>query len=133
MPTSNLCHAFSAINCKGYVLTQLAIYQLLSTARSLVGHYHQSNPAFKTFCKIQSQLDLPEHELIEDLSTTWKSSYYMLERLVEQKKAITAVNTECQPPAELRTRQWNLAEKVIKLLKVFEEATREVSGEYASV
>ena len=57
----------------------------------------------------------------------------MLERLVEQKKAIIAANTECQPPAELRTQQWNLAEKVIKLLKMFEEATREVSGEYASV
>ena len=57
----------------------------------------------------------------------------MLERLVEQKKAITAANTECQPPAELRTQQWNLAERVIKLLKVFEEAIREVNGEYASV
>ena len=30
------------------------------------------------------------------------------------------------------TQQWLLAEKVIKLLKIFEEATREVSGEYAS-
>ena len=57
----------------------------------------------------------------------------MLERLVEQKNAIVAANTECQPPAELHTQQWNPAEKVIKLLKVFEEATHEVSGEYASV
>ena len=56
----------------------------------------------------------------------------MLERLVEQRKAITAANTECQPPAELNTQQWLLTEKVIKLLRVFEEATREVSGEYAS-
>ena len=57
----------------------------------------------------------------------------MLERLVEQKKAITAANTECQPPAKLHTQQWNLAEKVTKQLKVFEEATGEVSGDYASV
>ena len=56
----------------------------------------------------------------------------MLERLVEQRKAITAANSECQPPAELNTQQWLLTEKVIKLLRVFEEATREVSGEYAS-
>ena len=56
----------------------------------------------------------------------------MLERFVEQKGAITVVNTECQPPAKLRTQQWNLAEKVIILLKVFEEATHEVSGDYAS-
>ena len=40
----------------------------------------------------------------------------MLESFVEQNKAITAANTECQPPAELHTNQWNQAEKVIKLL-----------------
>ena len=56
----------------------------------------------------------------------------MLQRLVEQKKAITAANTECHPPVELQTQQWTLAEKVVKLLKVFEEATREVSGDYSS-
>ena len=56
----------------------------------------------------------------------------MPERLVEQKKVITAANTECQPPAKLHTQQWNLAEKVIILLKVFEEATHKVSGDYAS-
>ena len=56
----------------------------------------------------------------------------MLERLVEQKKAIIASNAECQPPTELRSYQWVLAEKVVKLLKVFEEATREISGEYSS-
>jgi len=56
----------------------------------------------------------------------------MLERLFEQKKAITASNTECQPPAELQAHQWILAEKVVKLLKVFEEATREISGDYSS-
>ena len=56
----------------------------------------------------------------------------MLERFVEQKKAITASDTECQPPTELRAQQWILAEKVAKLLKVFEEAIREISGDYSS-
>ena len=56
----------------------------------------------------------------------------MLERLLEQKKAITASSAECQPPTELRSHKWALAEKVVKLLKVFEEATREISGEYCS-
>ena len=55
----------------------------------------------------------------------------MLESLVEQKKAITPANTECQPPGELHIQQWSLAEKVIKLPKVLEDATRKVSGEYA--
>lgn len=96
---------------KDGVLTQPAVQQLSSTARSLVGHYHQSNPAF-----LQNSI-LAEHVLIQVVSTSWNNS------LVEQKKTITAANTECQPPTELCTQQWNLAEKVIKLLKVFEEAT----------
>ena len=57
----------------------------------------------------------------------------MLERLIEQRRVITVANTECQPPTELRAQQWLLAEKVVLLLKVFEEATRESSGDYASV
>ena len=61
---------------------------------------------------MRSQLNLPDHVLIQDVTMRWNSSYYMLERLVEQRKAIKA---ECHPPAELNTQQWLLAEKVIKL------------------
>ena len=124
---SCLAHSLQLI-IKDGVLMQPAVQQLLNTARSLVGHYHRSNVAFQTFRQIQSQLKLPEHVLIEDVSTRWNSSYYMLQRLVEQKKA---ANTECHPPVELQTQQWTLAEKVVKLLKVFEEATHEVSGDYS--
>ena len=70
---------------------------------------------------------------IQDVSNRWNSSYYMLQRLLEQKKAITTANTECHPPFELQTQQWILAEKIVKLLKMFEKATREVSGDYSSV
>lgn len=126
-----LAHSLQLI-IKDGVLLQPAVVQLLNCARSLVGHYHRSNVAFNTFRQIQSQLNLPGHVLIQDVATHWNSSYYMLDRILEQKKAITASNAECQPPTELRSQQWVLAEKVVKLLKVFEEATREISGEYSS-
>ena len=87
---------------------------------------------FKTFKNIQQQLSLPDHCLIQDVPTRWNSSYYMLERLIEQRRAITVAITECQPPTELRAQQWLLAEKVVLLLKIFEEATRESSSDYAS-
>ena len=57
---------------------------------------------------------------------------YMLERLLEQKTAITASNAECQLPTKLCTQQWVLVEEVVKLLKVFKEAAREISSEYSS-
>ena len=47
-------------------------------------------------------------------------------------QAITAANVELDVPVELRSADWVLAEKVVKILKVFEEATREASGSNAS-
>ena len=108
-----LVHALQLI-IKDGVLLQQSVVQLLSCARSLVGHYHRSNVALNTFRQIQAQLNLQQHVLIQDVPTMWNSSYYMLERLVEQKKAITASDTECEPLTELRAQQWILAEKVVK-------------------
>lgn len=57
----------------------------------------------------------------------------MLQRLLEQKRAITVASSECtSAPTEIKAQQWTLAEKVVQLLAVFEEATREASGDYAS-
>ena len=55
------------------------------------------------------------------------------ERLVEQRKAITAASVELDVPVELHASHWVLAEKVVKVLQVYEEATREASGDYASL
>ena len=55
----------------------------------------------------------------------------MLDRLLEQRQAITAANVELDVPVELRSADRVLAEKVVKILNVFEEATREASGSNA--
>ena len=73
---SYLAHSLQLI-IKDGVLMQPAVQQLLNTAsrRSLVGHYHHSNVAFQTSYQIQSQLKLPEHMLIQDVSTRWNSQH----------------------------------------------------------
>jgi len=53
----------------------------------------------------------------------------MLKRLVEQRKAVRAANAEANESFDLTPFQWNLAEKVIKLLQSFEEATEDISNE----
>ena len=58
--TSLPCLAYTLqLIIKDGVLLQLAVVQLLSCARSLVGHYHHSNIVFNTFRQIQAQLSLP--------------------------------------------------------------------------
>ena len=78
------------------VLMQPAIQQLLATTRALgviiiapIHHLRKYN---------HNSTKVPDHVLIQDATMRWNSSYYMLERLVEQRKAITAANTECHPP-----------------------------------
>ena len=56
----------------------------------------------------------------------------MLSQLTEQRTAILAAGAECACTVELCAQQWSLAEKVVHLLQPFEEATREVSGDYSS-
>ncbi|XP_065639326.1 zinc finger BED domain-containing protein 4-like [Hydra vulgaris] len=61
----------------------------IAVFRALAGHFHHSSSAVAKLKEIQSQLKLPEHNIIQDVSTRWNSTYYMLERFIEQKKAIT--------------------------------------------
>ena len=61
----------------------------------------------------------------------WNTTFYMLELLVDQRKAITAGSVELDVPVELYTSHWALAEKVVKVLQIYED-TREASGNYAS-
>ena len=63
-----LAHSLQLI-IKDEALSQPAVVQLLNCARSLVGHYHRSNVVFNAFRQIQSQLNLPEHVLIQDIAT----------------------------------------------------------------
>jgi len=52
----------------------------------------------------------------------------LYERLIELKIAITATGVELDVPIELSSSNWALAEKIVKILQVHEEATREASG-----
>ena len=108
---SCLAHTLQLI-IKDGIFQQPSVQQLLASSRSLVGFYNRSNTALNTFQQIQAQLGLPNHRLIQDISTRWNSSFYMLQRLIEQKRAVTVASTECHPPSELSAQQWILADKV---------------------
>jgi len=75
---------------------------------------------------------MPQNWLVQDEPTRWNTTFYMLQQLLEQRKAITAAGVELEVPIELQSAHWALAEKAVKVLQVFEEATREASGNYSS-
>lgn len=62
---------------------------LINAARQLVGHFKHSALQTERIRDIQKELGLPNHFFIQDVRTRWNSAYYMLERLFEQKRAIS--------------------------------------------
>ncbi|XP_047228877.1 uncharacterized protein LOC124872670 isoform X3 [Girardinichthys multiradiatus] len=61
--------------------------------------------------------------------TRWNSSLYMLQSLLEQKRALGVFVAECTLLAQLTATQWELMKKTADVLTPFEQLTRDVSRE----
>lgn len=61
------------------------------------------------------------------MQTRWNSTYYMLQPLIEQKRALGIFGSEFELPDNLTAHQWTL------VLAPFEELTRKVSSSDALV
>lgn len=112
---------------KSGLLSQRAVSDLLGVAKSLVGHFNHSSVACSKFEKVQLDLSMKPKKLIQDISTRWNSTFYMLERLLELKRPLCVYAAENDIP-NLCTNQWQLLESVVKLLSPFEEITRLMSS-----
>lgn len=66
------------------------IDKALSAARGLVKHIKKSEPASTKLKQKQKQMGTAEHKLIQDVAVRWNSSYYMVERLLEQRWPVVA-------------------------------------------
>ncbi|XP_065642244.1 zinc finger BED domain-containing protein 4-like [Hydra vulgaris] len=114
---------------------QTIVNDLIAKSRKIVTHFHHSSSFMDMQHEIQQQLKLPQHSLIQDVVTRWNSTFYMLERLVEQKTSLTLFfirNQKCNA-SNLNEDQWLLAETLILVLKHFEVPTLEMSENRASV
>ena len=111
------------------------IDRLTGAACKLVGHFKHSVLACEDLRKRQTQMELPEHKLIQDCDTRWNSTYYMLKRLVEMRWPVSAVlsceriTKKSDRYLDLKNDQWTLAEELIKVLEPFEVATTFLSYE----
>ena len=64
--------------------------RLLGRIRRVVSFFHKSTTAMALLRSKQTILELPQHKLIQDVSTRWNSTYDMLSRFTEQNTAIEA-------------------------------------------
>ena len=110
-----------------------AVVDLLKSARAIVGHFNRSPVARHLLDGVQTQLQLPKHQLMKECTTRWNSTYYMLERLLEQRRAITTTLPETNCSVELTMMQWTLVGHLVELLCPFEEFSREFERADASL
>ena len=66
------------------------IDKALSATRCLVKHIKKSEPATTKLKLKQKQMGTVEHKLIQDVAVRWNSSYYMIERVLEQRWPVVA-------------------------------------------
>lgn len=107
---------------------QAEVLDVIATGRRLVTHFNHSSLAQEKLLAIQKELHLPQHQLVQDINTRWNSTYYMAERLLEQKRAISLYVAEHDTLTNLTIQQWGLMEQCINLLKPFEEITKITSS-----
>ncbi|KAM6896461.1 zinc finger BED domain-containing protein 4 [Lycodopsis pacificus] len=115
------------------IKSQRMVQNLLSIARKICERVHRSAKAKEKLAELQRTHQLPENQLIQDVPSKWRTSFFMLERLVEQKKAIDEMSIECNFREMISCDQWEVMLSVCNALKPFEVACREMSNRTATL
>ncbi|XP_033888109.3 zinc finger BED domain-containing protein 4-like [Acipenser ruthenus] len=115
------------------IKSQRMVQNLLSIARKICERVHRSAKAKEKLAELQKAHDLPENQLVQDIPSKWNTSFYMLERLVEQKKAIDELSIECNFRELISCDQWEVMQSVCHALKPFEVVCREMSTRTATL
>ena len=112
-----------------------AIARLTAASRKIVGHFKHSTVAMGALTERQKLLKVPEHSLVQDVATRWNSTYFMYERLAEQRVAIYTVihDDKVTPPRQrhldLSVDQWDLLSQLLVVLKPLQMATAALCAE----
>lgn len=74
-------------------------------------------------------------KLIVDVATRWNSTFYMLERAILLKEALTSTlalldSTSSLYLPTINAEDWKLCQDLCRVLKPLEEVTRQISGEH---
>ena len=103
----------------------------LSRCRIIVNVFHRSWKKTRDLKEKQQLLDTPQHKLKNEVSTRWGLVYEMIERIIEQQQAISAVLAEDRKywysmPTD---KELNVLERVLEVLKNIYYLTDALSGE----
>lgn len=106
---------------------------VLTQSRKVSAHFRRSYTAMARLADIQQRYNMPVRRLISDSQTRWNSTLLMLERLLQQQRAVNEYLFELggrTGSAQLGIffpRYWVLMRDACRLMRPFEEVTNMVS------
>ena len=107
-----------------------AVSRAIAHCKRLINHFHHSVQSTQILRSKQKSLKHPQHSLIQEVSTRWNSSYYMMERIIKQQQPICATLLEIKRgdlmPSEV---EFAAMESFIKILKPLVELTETMGGQ----
>ncbi|XP_029443924.1 zinc finger BED domain-containing protein 6-like [Rhinatrema bivittatum] len=141
MKDSSFVHIPCFAHCLNLLVTDFLqgncqVANVLGVADKICGHFTHSIRARRILAELQHQNGLPRHQLKQEMTPRWSSMYHMLERLLEQQKAVQEYigrHRIGMPDIVLTSAHWNLIANLVALLQPFEMAMQEVSADNASL
>ncbi|XP_032348415.1 zinc finger BED domain-containing protein 4 [Camelus ferus] len=115
------------------IKSQRMVQSLLSTARKICERIRRSPRARAKLAELQKEYELPPHHLLQDVPSRWGTSFHMLERLIEQRRAVSELSVECNFRELLSSDQWEVMQSVCHALKPFDAASREMSAQVSTL
>ncbi|XP_037016300.2 zinc finger BED domain-containing protein 4 [Artibeus jamaicensis] len=115
------------------IKSQRMVQNLLSIARKVCERVLRSHRAKEKLAELQKEYELPPHHLVQDVPSRWSTSLRMLERLIEQRRAVDEVSVECNFRELISCDQWEVMQSVCHALKPFDAASREMSSHVSTL
>ncbi len=131
-----VCPFFFLNSSENAVKGDERITRAVGLCKKLVGHFSHTWKGKMVLKKAQKEHNLPEHSLITECPTRWGSRQRMIQRVLEQQRAISDVLSADRKSRHL-VPSWqdlDVLESINQALQPLQEFTEALSGErYVSV
>nr|XP_023660962.1 zinc finger BED domain-containing protein 4-like [Paramormyrops kingsleyae] len=125
-------HTIQLVVTEG-INSQRVVVDIIAKLKTCAKHFNHSVLAKQHLKRIQKDLGLPQHSIIQAEPTRWNSTLHMLQRMLEQKPALNIYAGEHGKFATPTADQWDIISNLIETLEPIEEVTLEISKSEASI
>ena len=106
------------------------VSKAVARCKQLVGYFNHSSKSSYLLKQKQYDLKHKQHQLIQSVATRWNSSYYMMERVLEQQQPLSATLSQIRKGDLMPTdSEISAMYDFIKFMRPFVEMTEAIGGE----